>query len=157
MSLNFLRKTVMSEPLFDDWDDFMDAVDSLEDKEVIERFTDENGELSSVKLYSKINCLLDCNMKYAENICGCRPWDYPTSEHGSKTSTRNQLRICDFYGSSCFNRALQQNLKSKCDSKCVPNCDEIDYSVVIEVEPIDPKKRICSYFDESKSITIMEL
>ena len=36
----------MSEPLFDDWDDFMDAVDSLEDKEVIERFTDENGEVS---------------------------------------------------------------------------------------------------------------
>ena len=36
----------MSEPLFDDWDDFMDAVDKLEDKEVIERFTDENGEVS---------------------------------------------------------------------------------------------------------------
>ena len=36
----------MSESLFDDWDDFMDAVDSLEDKEVIERFTDENGEVS---------------------------------------------------------------------------------------------------------------
>ena len=46
MSLNFLRKLIMSEPLFDDWDDFMDAVDSLEDKEVIERFTDENGEVS---------------------------------------------------------------------------------------------------------------
>ena len=46
MSLNFLRKLIMSEPLFDDWDDFMDAVDKLEDKEVIERFTDENGEVS---------------------------------------------------------------------------------------------------------------
>jgi len=27
MSLNFLRKTVMSEPLFDDWDDFIGEVD----------------------------------------------------------------------------------------------------------------------------------
>ena len=36
----------MSEPLFDDWDDFMDAIDALEDKEVIERFTNEDGEIS---------------------------------------------------------------------------------------------------------------
>ena len=120
------------------------------------RFTDENGELSSVNLYSKINCLLDCNMKFAENICGCRPWDYPTSDQENKTSIPHQLRMCDFYGSSCFNRALRQNMKSKCDRKCVPNCKEIDYSVAIEVEPIDPEKTICSYLDASKSITTME-
>tara|TARA_R110000824_G_C15182232_1_gene673892 strand:+ start:542 stop:775 length:234 start_codon:yes stop_codon:yes gene_type:complete len=36
----------MSEPLFDDWDDFMDAVDALEDKEIVERFTNEDGEIS---------------------------------------------------------------------------------------------------------------
>ena len=35
-----------SEPLFDDWDDFMDAVDKLEDQEIIERFTNEDGEIS---------------------------------------------------------------------------------------------------------------
>lgn len=46
MSLNFLRKLIMSEPLFDDWDDFMDTVDKLEDKEIIERFTNEDGEIS---------------------------------------------------------------------------------------------------------------
>jgi len=46
MSLNFLRKLIMSEPLFDDWDDFMNAVDALEDKEVVERFTNEDGEIS---------------------------------------------------------------------------------------------------------------
>ena len=36
----------MSESLFDDWDDFMNAVDALEDKEVVERFTNEDGEIS---------------------------------------------------------------------------------------------------------------
>jgi len=46
MSLNFLRKIMMSEPLFDDWDDFMDAVDKLEDKDIVERFTNEDGEIS---------------------------------------------------------------------------------------------------------------
>ena len=37
---------MMSEPLFDDWDDFMDAVDKLEDKDMVERFTNEDGEIS---------------------------------------------------------------------------------------------------------------
>jgi len=46
MSLNFLRKIAMSEPLFDDWDDFMDSVDSLVEKGIVERFINEDGEVS---------------------------------------------------------------------------------------------------------------
>ena len=46
MSLNFLRKIAMSEPLFDDWDDFMDSVDSLVEKGIVKRFIDEDGEVS---------------------------------------------------------------------------------------------------------------
>ena len=45
MSLNFLRKIMMSEPLFDDWDDFMDAVDSLVEKGIVERYTMDDGEV----------------------------------------------------------------------------------------------------------------
>ena len=36
----------MSEPLFDDWDDFMDSVDSLVEKGIVKRFIDEDGEVS---------------------------------------------------------------------------------------------------------------
>ena len=36
----------MSEPLFDDWDDFMDSVDSLVEKGIVERFINEDGEVS---------------------------------------------------------------------------------------------------------------
>ena len=45
MSLNFLRKIAMSEPLFDDWDDFMDSVDSLVEKGIVERYTMDDGEI----------------------------------------------------------------------------------------------------------------
>ena len=45
MSLNFLRKIAMSEQLFDDWDDFMDAVDSLVEKGIVERYTMDDGEV----------------------------------------------------------------------------------------------------------------
>ena len=118
------------------------------------KFPDENIELSSVKWYSKVNCLLDCNMEFAENICGCRPWDYPTSDQLNKTSEEHQVRICDFYGSSCFNRALQENMAPHCDSQCIPDCDTIGYSMYIDKEPLDPKKRICNYLDEP--FTILE-
>ena len=46
MSLNFLRKIAMSEQLFDDWDDFMDADDSLVEKGIVERFVNEEDEVS---------------------------------------------------------------------------------------------------------------
>jgi DNA-binding MarR family transcriptional regulator len=43
---DFLRKAVMSEPLFDDWDDFISSVDGLVEKGIVERYTNENGEIS---------------------------------------------------------------------------------------------------------------
>ena len=36
----------MSEPLFDDWDDFVSSVDGLVEKGIVERYTNENGEIS---------------------------------------------------------------------------------------------------------------
>ena len=60
MSLNFLRKIAMSEPLFDDWDDFMDSVDSLVEKGIVERFVNEDGEDSLQ--------LTDQGRKYAEYL-----------------------------------------------------------------------------------------
>lgn len=84
------------------------------------RFPNENTEVSSIKWYSKISCLFDCNMEFAENMCGCRPWDYPSSGQKNKAP---MTRVCDLFGNSCFNRALQENTASHCDKKCVPGCD----------------------------------
>ena len=109
------------------------------------RFTEENEDLKSVKSYSKVNCLLDCKMEEAEQICGCRPWDYPSPNQIKNSSDNAHTRICDFYGASCFNKILQENKESKCHEKCVPNCDEINYSILIGKEPIDPGRRICNY------------
>ena len=37
---------IANENLFSDWDDFMDAVDSLVEKGIVERFVNEDGEVS---------------------------------------------------------------------------------------------------------------
>jgi hypothetical protein len=121
------------------------------------RFSEENKDLSSIMHYSKENCLLDCNMVMAEKTCGCRPWDYPTPGHHNTTSTESQFRICDYFGTTCFNMVLEGNFDSKCLEKCVPNCDEINYSISIDKEPIDPGKRICSYNREPINALELEI
>ena len=107
------------------------------------RFTHENTDLSSVRAYSKVNCLLDCKIQEAEKICGCRPWDYPESNLINTSWINNAVRICDFYGNSCFNKILQENDESTCHKRCIPNCNEISYDISIDREPIDNGGRIC--------------
>ena len=105
------------------------------------RFPDENKDLSVFKWYSKVNCLLDCSMNFAEAICGCRPWDYPTVPKVSKVGRTSNM--CEFYGSSCFNSILNKNITEECKEKCVSSCDEVKYSISIDKEPIDEDGEIC--------------
>jgi hypothetical protein len=119
------------------------------------RFHDENDNLLSVKWYSKVNCLVDCNMKFAETICGCRPWDYPLSSKENETNQESPIKICDYFGSSCFNMKLEDNRASQCNKKCVPGCEEISYRFIINEKPIDPNNGICNYHGRPE--TILEL
>ena len=121
------------------------------------RFADENENLISIKWYSKVNCLMDCNMKFAEQLCGCRPWDYPTASQANETSTDPPSKICDFFGNTCFNMALEDNVASQCNKKCIPGCNEINYGVSIIREPIDPANRICELHAKPKTILEREI
>ena len=112
------------------------------------RFQEENYDLTSFKSYSQVNCLLDCNMEFAEHICGCRPWDYPIAKLINYTKPGSDGRICDFFGNSCFNKILRENFAPGCETKCMPDCNKITYSMDISREPVDPGKRICEYMAE---------
>jgi hypothetical protein len=120
-----------------------DSAREIEVKQRKCRFHDENDDLSLVKRHSKVNCLFDCNVKFAEKRCGCRPWDYPITSQGSEDSAESRHRICEYFGSSCFNMALEDNVASQCNKKCVPGCEEINYGFFVTEKPIDPEKRIC--------------
>jgi len=109
------------------------------------RFGDENDGLSSIKWYSQINCLMDCQMEVAENTCGCRPWDYPTSTKTDFVRFGNETRICEFFGSSCFNRILQSNVRPKCRDQCDPDCEKVYFAIDVIDKPLDYEKRICEY------------
>ena len=114
---------------------------SIEKREC--KFSDENEALSSFKWYSNVNCLLDCKLDIAESICGCRPWEYPTSTLQNNSSFGEKVPICNFDGNSCFNRILQRKMEQKCKRMCIQDCDQTNYQVDISMTPLDPNKRIC--------------
>ena len=62
-------------------------------------FHDENEDMDVFQWYSRVNCRFECSMSMIEKECGCRPWDFPNR---AKTGQKPP-RICDFFGSSCFN------------------------------------------------------
>ena len=122
------------------------------------RFHDETDNLLSVKHYSKLNCLWDCNMKFAETICGCRPWDYHSSSQENETNQDTPIRICDFFGSSCFHMVLEDNFENnQCNEKCIPGCEEISFAFFINEKPIDPKNRICNLHEKPETMLELEI
>ena len=70
--------------------------------------------------------------------CHCIPWDYPTSYEDY------DIRICDFYGNSCFNSYIENGMAVDCQKKCDPGCNEIKYTTFTEKEPIKWND-ICSH------------
>ena len=124
------------------------------------RFNDENNELSTMTWYSRINCLFDCMTQLAEKLCNCRPWDYPIT---NDTTYGKSRRICDYFGSSCFNRVLRGTKNklhsmyqlNQCKKKCEPDCNETDiFTIEINQQPLDPQNRICDF--EKEPYTILE-
>lgn len=115
------------------------------------RFEDEDHGLSSFKNYNEIHCLLDCKMNIAAKICGCRPWSYPGESEENAIPFGKDKRICDFFGNSCFDKILRQDLSRECGKDCVPGCNRISYSIDISKEPIDPKNRICRIYANTQT------
>ena len=84
-------------------------------------------------------------------MCGCSPWDYPNTKHENDVKSAKTGRICDFFGNSCFNKVLRQDITHDCDKNCVPSCNKISYSIDLSKLPIDPKRRICNKDVEPKN------
>ena len=130
------------------------AIKDLPIKERKCRFEDEADDLSSLKTYTKVHCLFDCKMKLAEEICGCRPWDYPDSNRETAPHHGTKGRICDLFGNSCFDQILRHYSSTACDEKCVPSCSKVSYSIDISKDALDPENKICRI--HLSSLTNME-
>ena len=98
--------------------------------------------------YLRTNCISECYIRKAKTYCGCIPWDYPTML--SNESVVENFLICDFFGKSCFNSYLESGLAKSCKQTCYANCNEVKYSIALQVEKID-RARICSFYDNAEN------
>ena len=106
------------------------------------KFADERQGLKIVNWYSRNNCLFECSMDLAQDTCGCRPWDYPRED--KSTRKQNSNRVCDFFGSSCFNKMMKKEYtEEQCRKKCTADCMEIKYSLSVDQSPLDSQEYIC--------------
>ena len=106
------------------------------------RFHDERENLEVANQYSTINCLFECSMNMAEDTCGCRPWDYPRPIKLKMKSSNH--RICDFFGSSCFNKMMKTDkTEEKCRKECESDCEEIKYSLSVDRSPLESDDYVC--------------
>ena len=106
-------------------------------------FSDENEKSKLFLHYSKQNCELECKLDYAENLCGCRPWDYPRSQKQSKND--KEQPICDFFSSSCFRSAMKhENMQHICFETCPSSCNAVQYTISTERVPLDANRTICA-------------
>ena len=83
------------------------------------------------KYYRKEGCLYECRIKYASQMAGCIPWDYPT------IMNMNDTTICTMngYGEGplkVFEMHMQND--SVLDAcHCEPNCEEVAYHTEVKL------------------------
>ena len=93
----------------------------------------------------RANCLTECYTTKAVAYCGCIPWDYSPTKHHTQTG----IRICDYYGKSCFNSFLENGLANACKKTCSANCNEVKYTVSVEEKALNWEK-MCSSGNEDE-------
>ena len=61
------------------------------------RFGDESEELKYFNVYRRENCLFECKIKVAKQVCNCTPWDRLRD---------NSEEVCDLMGNHCFQKEM---------------------------------------------------
>ena len=79
---------------------------------------------SIFKIYTQQNCKYECNIKKAEAICNCIPWDFL---HKNDKSLE-----CDIFGRTCFYNTMDNLAKSRsiCN-QCMKECDYTIYETIL--------------------------
>ena len=95
------------------------------------------------KYYKREGCLYECRIKYASQMAGCIPWDYPTNMNMSDTKICTGGRISSWGGVEdgpleVFETHMQNDSALK-NCKCEPNCEEVAFHTEVKLCQIGVK------------------
>ena len=107
------------------------------------KFPEEvNNEDSLFKTYSQSSCEYECRVEQARNECHCTPWNVPTPPRLTNPA------ICDIYGNHCFGQIMINATVIKyCTQICLPDCEDIRFSINEKEIPIDINYQCGTEFD----------
>ena len=87
------------------------------------QLNDELNENSRFKIYSKANCMYECEVGKAYEFCQCIPWDYFHELKSNGTAPE-----CDVFGRTCFDKAMSTIAKEKMPCEhCIEECDVMNF------------------------------
>ena len=92
------------------------------------KLSNEIPDGSIFKNYTMKNCQYECNIKKAETLCKCIPWDFMHN---------TQAKECDLFGRTCFYNAMEELTKSNqshCKECLIKECDHTTYEAIITKE-----------------------
>ena len=83
------------------------------------KLSNEIPDESILKQYTMKNCRYECNIKKAETLCHCIPWDFIHN---------TQAKECDLFGRTCFYNAMEKLTNSNQCKDCIfRECDHAMY------------------------------
>ena len=82
------------------------------------------------KTYTQSNCLLECQIKYAQDRTNCHPWYFPSFD---------VTHICDPWKARRFMNHFGQVPRRTC-VHCLPGCDSTIYKASLSNAPIRYKQ-----------------
>ena len=84
-------------------------------------------ENSIFNYYRREGCLYECRVKYASQMAGCIPWDYPTIKNMSDVAvcTANEAVSLEVF------EMHMQNEDALVDCHCEANCEEVSYHTAV--------------------------
>ena len=107
------------------------------------RLNHETIERSTHPVYTKDDCLYDCHVQLAYDVCQCIPWDF--------VNTISDSSECDIFGRTCFFNVMENTTHSRHEfcSHCVDECDWVKYrkkmirseSISLKTEDKDAKTK----------------
>ena len=92
------------------------------------KLDDELEENSLFKIYTKANCMYECEIEMAYTACQCIPWDF---FHTMKI----QGPECDAFGRTCFQDTIDNVTKDDAYCHhCINECDMMKFNLKVHKE-----------------------
>jgi hypothetical protein len=109
-------------------------MDSLRVQDRNCRYLNENPRTNSLfRQFTQKSCDFEAKYLYARERHGCSPWFLPTEDNytGSYCSRGETKR---------FQNTMAEFRRNTASPRCVENCNEVDFDVVVTSNPIDPNE-----------------